>query len=76
MYTTTSTAYPLQERTTEDPFEYDLFTDDPLQDCQIDGLPSSKEDGKRQLEELVLYAKLEVFKSSTNNLYISVLQKL
>ena len=42
----------MQERTSETP-----FTEDPLQNCQIDGLPSSKEEGERQLEELVLYEK-------------------
>ena len=55
IYTTTSTARP------EPPIidETETETDDKLQKCDVEGLPSSKEEGKKQLEELVTYADFQ-----------------
>ena len=48
MYTTTSTARPTTTTTT-------TTTEDPLKNCEIPGLPSSKEEAQLEIEELVKY---------------------
>ena len=54
MYSTTSTARPTTT-TTVSTTTMETSTKDPLSKCQIEGLPSSKEDGKKELEELLEY---------------------
>ena len=52
MYSTTSTAKPTTT-TTLSTSTISTFTEDPLASCQIEGLPTSKEEGKRELKELI-----------------------
>ena len=52
IYTTTSTARPTTTTTTTT-VTVATSTEDPLNKCQIEGLPSSKEDAMKELEELV-----------------------
>ena len=51
-YSTTSTARPTTTTTTT-AVTVATSTEDPLNKCQIEGLPSSKEDAMKELEELV-----------------------
>ena len=57
MYSTTSTARPTTT-TSVTTTTIETSTKDPLSKCQIDGLPSNKEDGKKELEELIEYEVL------------------
>ena len=67
VYSTTSTARPTST-TTVTTTTMEASTEDPLTKCKIDGLPSSKEDGKKELEELLEYA------SSTITSFIIVIE--
>ena len=53
IYTTTSTARPTTVSVRYSTSSRRTTTEDPLQACQVAGLPSSKEKGKREIEELL-----------------------
>ena len=54
-YTTTSTARTTTVSVRSTTPSRRTTTEDPLQECQVAGLPSSKEKGMREIEELIKY---------------------